>query len=527
MNQMSLSRRHFLGLIGAAGGSTAVYKTALAIGLMQDTGPRAQLDLRQIGRAKKKVAVLGAGISGLAVGYELERAGYDVTIIEASHRAGGRNLTLRHGDRVDELGQHQVCNFDDDPELYFNAGPARIPGHHRRILHYCKVLDVPLIVKANISRNAYTYEEDKFAGKPLRVGQYVADARGLIAELVYKAADQNAFDQPLSADDRDRLLQFARSFGDLGPDGGYTGSARSGYKSGGFATPAEYYAGTEFAALLRSNFWQRSSYSLENPDFSEPLMEAVGGMDNIIKGFVRNIKSPILLNAQVQSIQLQGNGVDVVYNHDGKRNKISADYCFNCIPTHLMAGIPNNLPTDYRKGLNSLGRGWGFKLALQMKERFWEREGIYGGTTFTSQRIAEIWYPSNNIHGKKGVVLGAYEFYDPTEFFDRMTPEERIDYAAKCGEKIHPGYSDYIEAGVSVPWRRMNHMLGCGTYWTDEARERYYKLLQQPVGGRHYMIGDQISYHSSWQEGALASAEHALLDLDKRVRAEFGENRKA
>ena len=34
------------------------------------------------------------------------------------------------------------------------------------------------------------------------------------------------------------------------------------------------------------------------------------------------------------------------------------------------------------------------------------------------------------------------------------------------------------------------------------------------------MIGDQISYHSSWQEGAFASAEHALLDFNRRVRAD-------
>jgi monoamine oxidase len=36
------------------------------------------------------------------------------------------------------------------------------------------------------------------------------------------------------------------------------------------------------------------------------------------------------------------------------------------------------------------------------------------------------------------------------------------------------------------------------------------------------MVGDQISYHSSWQEGAFASAEYALQDLDKRMRAEMG-----
>jgi monoamine oxidase len=523
----NLTRRHFLNLVGAAGGATAVYQTSRALGLMEDTGPVARLDLKSVASETKKIAILGAGVSGLAVAYELERAGYDVTIIEASHRTGGRNLTLRHGDIIDEMGQQQVCNFDDDPELYFNAGPARIPGHHHRILHYCKTLGVPLQIKSNISRTAYTHEEKHFGGQPVRVGRYVAESRGLLAEIVHKAVNKNEFDKPLSAEDQERLLRFATSFGDLDPNGIYKGTLRAGYKSGGFARPAEIYERMDFSTFLSSEFWEVASFMFENPDWGEPLMEAVGGMDNIIKGFVRNIKSPILLNAQVQSIQLQQNGVDVVYNHNGERRKISVDYCFNSIPTYFMSGIPNNLPTEYQNGLKSLLPGWGFKIGLQMKERFWEREGIYGGVTFTSQQIGEIWYPSNGIHGKKGVVLGAYQFMDPSMFWDRMTPAERIEHAAKCGDKIHPGYSDYIEAGVSIPWRRMNHMMGCGTHFPGDTRERYYEMLQQPAGGRHYMIGDQISYHSSWQEGALASAEYALLDLDTRVRGESGESRKA
>jgi monoamine oxidase len=519
MKQEGLSRRNFLGLVGAAGGSTAVYNTALAMGLMQETGPVATLDMQRAGRDRKTVAVLGAGISGLAVAYELERAGYDVTIIEASRRVGGRNLTLRHGDRIDEMGQEQVCNFDDDPELYFNAGPARIPGHHRRILHYCKVLEVPLIVKANVSRQAYTHDEEHFGGRPVRIGRYVTDARGFLSELLYKAVDQNAFDQPLSSEDRERLLYFSRTYGDLNRHGRYEGSMRAGNKSGGFVREAEYYGDLGFNAILNSRFWESSNVEHQNPEWVEPLLEAAGGMDNIIKGFVRNIKSPIVANAQVQSIQLRSDGVDVVYNHKGERKKISADYCFNSIPSYFMAGIPNNLPDDYLKGLSSLRQGWGFKIGLQMRERFWEREGIYGGMTNTNQRISQIWYPSNDIHGKKGVVLGAYLFYDPTGFFDRMSHAERIAYAAKCGDKIHEGYSDYIETGVSVTWRRLNHQMGCGSHWNTDVRDQYYRLLQQPAGGRHYMVGDQISYHSSWMEGALASAEYALLDLDKRVRA--------
>ncbi len=43
----------------------------------------------------KKVVIGGAGISGLCCGYELMKAGFDVTILEASGRYGGHVLTSR------------------------------------------------------------------------------------------------------------------------------------------------------------------------------------------------------------------------------------------------------------------------------------------------------------------------------------------------------------------------------------------------------------------------------------------------
>ena len=57
--------------------------------------------------------------------------------------------------------------------------------------------------------------------------------------------------------------------------------------------------------------------------------------------------------------------------------------------------------------------------------------------------------------------------------------------------------------------------------WTPEARARYFTYLQQPLHGRHFMMGDQISYHPGWQEGAFSSAHHALTLLQGRVRAEL------
>jgi monoamine oxidase len=526
MEKSNLTRRRFLELVGAAGGSTAVYQASRAMGLMHDTGPVAALDLQRANASGKKAVILGAGIAGLTVAYELEQAGYDVTVVEASHRVGGRNMSIRHGDIIDEMGHRRICNFDDDPDLYFNPGPARIPGHHKRILHYCKSLGIELQVKANFSRPAYVHDPQHFDGKPIRLSRYVADTRGFIAELLYKAVDKNVFDKPLSEEDRERLLQLATAYGDLGKNGSYTGSSRGGYVSGGFIKPGEYYAPLELGALLDSDYWRLGLAASENPDWAEPLMEVKGGMDNITRIFAANIRQPILLNAPVQSIQNMPRGIDIVFNHEGRRKKISADWCFNSIPAHLMVGIPNNFSKDYQDGLGALKPNNFFKIGLQMKERFWEREGIYGGITNTNQRINQIWYPSHGIHKQKGVVLGTYAFgAEQSAFFERMTPEERIDFAGKCGDKVHAGYSNYIEAGVTVPWGRMNHMMGCSAIWTDELREQHYERLRSPEG-RHYMIGDQISYHPTWQEGAFASAEYAILDFDQRVRAAAAVSRK-
>lgn len=519
----NISRRRFLSLVGAAGGATAVYQTSRAMGLLPETGPVAKLDLAQNSGSANKVVILGAGLSGLAVAYELERAGYDCTIIEASKRIGGRVLTLRHGDKIDEMGYSQVCNFDDEPHLYFNGGAARIPGHHRRVQHYCRALEVELEIMANDNAEAYTHDENAFDGNPVRVREYRTDARGFLSELLHKAIDKNQFDEPLSEADRERMLAFARRYGELNEEGRYVGSSRAGFKTGGFGSHGVLKAPLDLNEMLKSGFWRSNLHFPENENWAAPLMTPKGGMDNIPRAFVRNIRTPIVMNAQVQSIQLQDQGVDVVYNHNGERKQLSADFCFNSIPVHFLSGIEHNFPKDYADALAAMTRNNFHKIGLQMKRRFWEDEEIYGGITFTSQQINQIWYPSHGIHKQKGVVLSCYSFgADQAAFFERMSPEERIRFAGQAGDKIHKGYSDNIEAGVSVPWGRMKHMMGCGSgFETHDEWDNLFPRVRHPEG-RHYMIGDQISFHSTWQEGAFSSSEFALQEFDKRVRAETG-----
>ena len=127
-----LTRRSFLEQFGLVGGSTLVMSAMRSWDLMAaQAGPRPVLSGRPNGT---RVIVLGAGVSGMTVGYELGKLGYHVRILEARDRVGGVNWTIRRGATHTEIGaggETQVCNFDEG--LYLNGGPVASSAlAHRR-----------------------------------------------------------------------------------------------------------------------------------------------------------------------------------------------------------------------------------------------------------------------------------------------------------------------------------------------------------------------------------------------------------
>ena len=135
MTDINISRRRFLQSVGVSGGAGALFATMGALGLAPAAAtpappfrPPSKSDFSLRGRGARKVVVLGGGIAGLASAYELGKAGYDCTILEARGVAGGRNFTVRGGTSETDLdGNTQRARFS--PGIYMNAGPARIPTH--------------------------------------------------------------------------------------------------------------------------------------------------------------------------------------------------------------------------------------------------------------------------------------------------------------------------------------------------------------------------------------------------------------
>jgi monoamine oxidase len=240
-------------------------------------------------------------------------------------------------------------------------------------------------------------------------------------------------------------------------------------------------------------------------------------MDRIIAALAGALPGRIELGTQVVAIRTSERGVEITCRTGTTTRIVQADYCLNSVPGQLLAGIDNNFTSAFQRQLTARPRGNLAKIALQMRERFWEKEGIYGGISWTSQDIGQIQYPSHGFGLRKGIVIGGYYLQPgPQERFNQMTAAERFAAAVKQGEKLHPGYGAQVENGVSVAWHRMNHMLGCTARDTDAETLRVLRQAE----GRHYLIGDQISAHAGWMEAAVLAAHDTLNRLSQRDAAE-------
>jgi monoamine oxidase len=524
--QKSMSRRDLLALIGTAAGSAAMLHAMTQLGFAAEstyTGP-----IKLEGDPKgASVLVLGAGLAGMTAALELRNAGYKVEILEFNGRPGGRNWTLRGGDRFTELGGFtQTCDFADG--LYLNPGPWRIPYHHRGLLDYCKRLGVVLEPFNQLNHNALLHSSKAFDGKPQRIRAIKADFQGHVSELLAKATQQGKLDEAVTKEDKEILLTALREWGALDDDYGYKASLVAaetrGYAhppGGGLDGPPTPGTPIGLSELLSSRLWVYLQ-SFSDYEFQTTLFQPVGGMDMIGKAFAREIGDLIRYNAKVTRIRQDDHGVTVSYIDKDKPDaprEAHADWCVCTIPLPILSQIPIDVGAKMKAAIDAVSYFASVKVGLQFKRRFWEEdEAIYGGISYTNLPIQAIGYPNTGYNTRgRGVLLGAYLFGGPGAFeFTSLPPAERVARAVAYGAQVHPQYTAEFENGVAVAWHRVPFTLGCAANWNHAARQAHYADLCG-IDGRIVLAGEHASYISGWQEGAVLSALDAIARLHHRV----------
>lgn len=518
---MGISRRLFLHRVGAVGGYGAAFAALQTLGLAGEAAA-AETAAAPTGKGKS-VVILGAGIAGLTNAYELERAGFKVTVLEARDRVGGRNWTVRNGTKVEMVGEEtQTASFGDG--IYMNAGPARIPSHHEGLLSYCRKLGVPLEVEINSSRSAYFWDAASNGGKPFRMRQGVNDTRGHISELLAKAIKKGSLDQELSLEDREKLLPFLKFYGDLDANMAFKGTERSGLtqEPGAAVQFAEWGPPVPLKDLM-GNPQLGSILFEDNINMQATMFQPVGGMDQIPMGFERAIRSPIVKNAVVTQIRMSERGVKVAYKDraSGAASTVEADYAIITLPLALLAKIDNNFGKEVKAAIASVPNDFSNKIGFEAP-RFWEKEQIYGGISFVGGDTNLIWYPSNGLHTERGMLLGCYGSGRRAEGFAKLPLAQQIAVARGVVDKVHPGHGADLSKPVVVNWSKIPFNMGPWPRWDEKGGQEghfdsaEYRLLNEPHG-RVYFSGAHLSQTPGWQEGAIFSAQRTIAHLTKRV----------
>lgn len=445
---------------------------------------------------RRHAIVVGAGLAGLAAARRLKEAGWDVSILEARSRPGGRVYTLREP-------------FSDG--LYAEAGAARIQDTHEYTLRYAKQFNLTLDLFWPEEGNTVTWVGGRRvvsrARTPLDLSQVPLDfspeerTLGLRGGYVkYLFSHMNELGDPASpAWSASNFSRFEVPIAEF---------CRRNGASPAFITMVAF--GHDLASMSTLQFLRDAVLGAKTKQW----FKIRGGNDRLPAALASTLSEHIRYGAPVVRLRQDDTSVHVTYLRDEAPITITGTVVVCAVPAAVMdrIEIEPELPSHKRTALREVGSLAMARVYLQTRKRFWLERGEtgWGGT----DDPMDIWDYTRDQPGHRGI-LGAYLSGRIAEKVSALDPRERVRYVLDRMQRVHPGLSEHFEIGASYSWIEDPWARGAGVEFHPGQMTRYYDTLRKPEG-RIYFAGEYTSPWSSWMNGALESGERAAEAIGSR-----------
>jgi monoamine oxidase len=439
-------------------------------------------------KQRPRILIVGAGFAGLACAFELVAAGYEVQVLEARKRVGGRVQSLR------EL----------IPGKNVEGGAELLGSNHPHVLAYAakfgfEFLDVsepegipPIILSGKRLTGPEIAQASSEIDAVLTL--MTNDARAVVLEQPWMTPDAKRLDQLSTAAwiKHLEISPVAKALMTVQ----FTGN-------NGVATDRQSYLGNlaQVCGGGLEKYWTETEvYRLKggNQQYAERMANELGPVR-------------VQLNCPVREILAKDSGMIAV---DGEGRRYEVDDVVLAVPPSAWGGIkfdpalPKTL--DPQMGMN-------VKYLSVVKERFWQAANLPPQAT-TDQDISQVWEGTDGQGTGGAAALVAFSGGPPAEVIHKRPVAERQPAYLKSLEELFPGFGEQFVKGQFMDW--------IGDPWTQAGYSfpapgqvtTIGPALRAGIGHLHF-IGEHTCYEFvGYMEGALKSG----ASLAKRFAARDG-----
>ncbi len=400
----------------------------------------------------KKITILGAGITGLATAFWLEKEGFRVTILENNSLPGGAMITETFGKYLIDFGPNsglettpiikEIVNSVGLSKEMIYANPE---ANTRYILKNNKMLPLPT-------------SPDKFLSSKL----FSTSAKLRLLKEPFIGKSEDGYYQSIAQFVERRLgKEFLEYAIDPFVSGVFAGNPHKLSVKSAFPKLyrlEELYGGLIKGMIKGAKERKKRKQKGEDSKHNAKLFSFLSGMQSFPKAIANYLESNIFYDCDIQDLKITNGKPTVRFYKNGQYNSIESDVLLSTIPAHILKNYTQNFNKELKNHLNDI-----FYPPVMVLFVGYERKNI-------KQNLDGFGFliPSKEKKNLLGAIWSSV-------IFPKRAQEENAAFTIFIGGARHPNFSrDEVNSRIAKALNEFHEIMGITTQ-PDILKYKYWE----------------------------------------------------